>query len=457
MEVFLALEKNFYFSRMLASFEEHIDKHFPFLRQARLLIAISGGIDSVVLARLCDQSGMKIALAHCNFHLRGADSDDDEEFVRKLGTILNVPVYTQHFDTRKYAAEKGMSIQLAARELRYAWFGRLLGEGKGAYLLTAHHADDSLETFLINLSRGTGIEGLSGIPAVNGKIIRPLLPFSRETLKGYLLEQQWTWREDVSNSDTKYLRNKIRHQMVPELKSLSPDFLKQFGRTQQHLAECGLIVENYIEGLRKDLFRQEGDRRIVAVDKLEQLHPQETCLYYLFREFSFPVAEIQKLLRAMSGKKITSEKFIMVRDREHLLIEPIAQEETGASYFFITDDIREIGYPVRLLFSEGDNDVINPGNGVTIDKDKLNYPLKLRKWEKGDYFYPLGMTNRKKLSKFFKDEKVPVLDKNNTWLLCSGDAIVWVIGYRLDNRFKVTAETVNTLKISIHSEAKNEN
>ena len=302
----MALQKNRYFSRMLRLFEEHIEKGFPYLKQARLLVAVSGGIDSVVLARLCHAAGLDMALAHCNFHLRGEESNEDEKFVRKLSEELGTEIYVAHFETGDYAREKGTSIQIAARELRYNWFDRLLNEGKGAYLLTAHHADDSLETFLINLSRGTGIEGLSGIPPVNGKIVRPLLPFSREQLFGYLQENHWSWQEDSSNTDTKYLRNKIRHNIVPGLKTLSSDFLQQFGRTQKHLAECETILMKHVDELREHIMRKEGNRWIISVEELNRLHPQESYLYYLFKDFSFPVDEFLKLLLAMSGKQISS-------------------------------------------------------------------------------------------------------------------------------------------------------
>ncbi|MGS2760835.1 tRNA lysidine(34) synthetase TilS [Sinomicrobium sp. M5D2P9] len=431
---------------MLRLFEEHIEKEFPFLKRARLLIAISGGIDSVVLVRLCHAAGLDIALAHCNFHLRGEDSDGDEKFVRELAKELGADINVVHFQTEDYARKKGTSIQIAARELRYNWFDRLLNERKGEYLLTAHHADDSLETFLINLSRGTGIEGLSGIPPVNGKIVRPLLPFSREQVFGCLQENNWPWREDSSNADTKYLRNKVRHNVVPELKTLSADFLQQFGRTQRHLAECETILMKHVNEIRERIMRKEGERWIISVEELNKLHPQESYLYYLFKDFSFPVDEIRKLLNAMSGKQITSGRFIMLKDRENLFVEPLKKEED--SCFVIDAGTEEVRNPIHLRFSETEIIGNNGKNTVAIDKDKLNYPLKLRKWEKGDYFYPFGMTNRKKLSKFFKDEKISVLDKQNTWLLCSGDAIVWVVGYRLDNRYKITPETVNTLYVS---------
>ncbi|WP_247716416.1 tRNA lysidine(34) synthetase TilS [Sinomicrobium weinanense] len=418
------------------------------MKDAKLLVAISGGIDSVVLARLCHLSGLDMALAHCNFHLRGEESDKDEKFVRELSKQLEVSVYTEHFNTKAYAGEHGLSIQLAARELRYNWFAQLQDTLNFDYLLTAHHADDNLETFLINLSRGTGIEGLSGIPPVNGKVIRPLLPFSREEIFSYLKKNGWQWREDSSNVDTRYLRNKIRHDIVPQLKMLSPDFLEQFRRTQHHLSECETILKKHVEEIKEKIIKKEGERWIVDISLLGRLSPLESYLYYLFKDFSFPVDEVRKLLHAMSGKRITSRGYIMVKDRENLLIEPLKGSKTGC--YTVDEDVKEITEPLHLKFFEGKELGENQKNTVLIDKDKLKYPLIVRKWEKGDYFYPLGMSNRKKLSKFFKDEKISVLDKQKIWLLCSGDDIVWVIGHRLDNRYKITLDTVNKMSVVLN-------
>lgn len=441
--------KNRYFSRMLQQFKEHITQNFPFLKRAKLLVAISGGIDSVVLAQLCHLAGLDVALAHCNFHLRGEESNEDEKFVRELSKQLGVSVYVEHFDTKAYAGKHGLSIQIAARELRYDWFAKLLDTLDFDYLFTAHHADDNLETFLINLSRGTGLEGLSGIPPVNGKIIRPLLPFSRKEIFAYLRENEWPWQEDHSNADTKYLRNKIRHEIVPQLKMLSSDFLEQFGRTQRHLSECEIILKRHIEETRESVMKKEGARWMIDISVLNGLHPLGSYLYYLFKDFSFPVDEVRKLLKAQSGKYITSAEYIMVKDRENLLVEPLSAPETKC--YTIDEDVKEITEPLHLQFFEGKESESGQKNTALIDKDKLKYPLIVRKWKKGDYFYPLGMSNRKKMSKFFKDEKISVLDKQNTWLLCSGDDIVWVIGHRLDNRYKITPETVNRVNIVLRS------
>ncbi|WP_461534284.1 tRNA lysidine(34) synthetase TilS [Sinomicrobium sp.] len=433
---------------MLALFKKHIKNNFPFLEKARLLVAISGGIDSVVLTRLCRMAELDIALAHCNFHLRGEDSNGDEVFVKSLAEELGIPVFTTSFQTEEYAKSKGISIQIAARELRYEWFGKLLDTENYEYLLTAHHADDMLETFLINLSRGTGIEGLSGIPKVNGKIVRPLLPFSREQLFAYLTENKWMWREDGSNADTKYLRNKIRHRVVPELKQLSQGFLEQFGRTQKHLRECELILEKHMVELKNRILQRREEQWIVAVDDLKALDPKETYLHYLFREFDFPADEVHKLLDAMSGKFITSDRYVMLKNREELIVSP-RREKTAVQYL-IAAETDEILAPIHLQFSVGEFTERSSAADVTIDKDKLKYPLILRKWEKGDYFYPLGMPHRKKVSKFFKDEKFSIFDKEDTWLLCSESDVVWIVGYRLDDRFKVTSDTKNILRVVLH-------
>ncbi|MEC8832613.1 MAG: tRNA lysidine(34) synthetase TilS, partial [Bacteroidota bacterium] len=292
---------------MLANFKEHITSTMPFLMGKRLLLACSGGVDSVVLAHLCANIELNFAMAHCNFNLRGEESDGDETFVLDLASKLDVEVYVGRFETEAFAKEQGLSVQMAARELRYQWFDELL-ETKGYdYVLTAHHADDSLETFLINLSRGTGIDGLSGIPEVNGKVIRPLLPFSQNEVLEYANSEGVDWREDSSNASTKYLRNKIRHEIVPSLKELHPAFLQNFLNTQKHLEQTNDLASLYLNELRSKLFREwEGEIKI-SIAELKKLHPLDAHLYGLLKDFGFTEWEdVKNLLTATSGKKVMS-------------------------------------------------------------------------------------------------------------------------------------------------------
>lgn len=435
---------------MLKPFSEHIDTNLPFLRERPLLLACSGGVDSVVLAHLCVAADLRVTLAHCNFQLRGDESDGDEAFVRNLSYELGVGVMVQSFDTEKYAEAHRGSIQMAARELRYQWFHEVLDTGEFDFVLTAHHADDDLETFLINLSRGTGIEGLSGIPVQNEKVIRPLLNFSRQEILSYAKDNTLQWREDSSNSESKYLRNKIRLDIVPQLKTLHPTFLKNFMRTQAHLEQTQSLVRHHMEEIRARLFESEGDTIRISVEKLQELKPTAGYLYELFQAYGFTEwNDVEGLLHAMSGKEVLSKTHRLVKDRTHLILSPI---ETGPEeVFWILDNVKELEIPINIRF-QNVKKVENTGrNVIYLDKEKLNFPLQLRNWEKGDYFYPYGMKGKKKLSKFFKDEKVDVISKEKQWLLCSDDAIVWVVGRRADERFKVEDSTKEILKITLVS------
>lgn len=422
----------------------------PFLKEKSLLLGCSGGVDSVVLAHLCVASDLKVTLAHCNFQLRGDESDGDEAFVRDLSHELDVGVMVQSFDTEKYAEAHRGSIQMAARELRYQWFNELLDTREFDFVLTAHHADDDLETFLINLSRGTGIEGLSGIPVQNEKVIRPLLNFSRQEILSYAKDNTLQWREDSSNSESKYLRNKIRLDIVPQLKTLHPTFLKNFMRTQSHLEQTQSLVRHHMEEIRARLFESDGDTIRISAEKLQELKPTAGYLYELFHAYGFTEwNDVEGLLHAMSGKEVLSKTHRLVKDRTHLILSPIETELEEV--FWVSDDVKELEHPISLKL-QNVKAVENTGrNIIYLDKEKLNFPLQLRNWEKGDYFYPYGMKGKKKLSKFFKDEKVDVISKEKQWLLCSDDAIVWVVGRRADERFKVEGSTKEILKITLVS------
>lgn len=435
---------------MLKPFSEHIDTNLPFLRERPLLLACSGGVDSVVLAHLCVAADLKVTLAHCNFQLRGDESDGDEAFVRNLAKKLGIEVMVKLFDTEKYAEAHRGSIQMAARALRYQWFNEVLDTGEFDFVLTAHHADDGLETFLINLSRGTGIEGLSGIPAQNEKVMRPLLNFSRQEILSYVKDNNLEWREDSSNSESKYLRNKIRLDIVPQLKTLHPTFLKNFMRTQSHLEQTKSLVRHHMEEIRARLFENDGDTIRISVEKLQELKPTAGYLYELFQVHGFTEwNDVEGLLHAMSGKEVLSKTHRLVKDRTHLILSPI--ETVLEEVFWVSDDVKELEIPINLRL-QNVKAVENTGrNAIYLDKEKLNFPLQLRNWEKGDYFYPYGMKGKKKLSKFFKDEKVDVISKEKQWLLCSDDAIVWVVGRRADERFKVEDSTKEILKITLVS------
>ncbi|WP_437395305.1 tRNA lysidine(34) synthetase TilS [Flagellimonas lutimaris] len=435
---------------MFPKFKEHISNKMPFLKGKKLLLAYSGGVDSVVLAHLSAAANLDIALAHCNFNLRGEESDGDENFVRELATELGVQVYVKSFDTKQYAEIHRGSVQMAARELRYQWFDELLKTKGFDYVLTAHHADDSLETFLINLSRGTGIDGLSGIPEVNEKVVRPLLPFSQEEILGYANSENIKWREDSSNASSKYLRNKIRHQIVPILKELHPTFLQNFLNTQNYLQQTNDLVTNHLNDLKAKLFEPRDGAIKINIEELEQLQPLESYLYGLFKDYGFTEWEdVKALLTAMSGKQVISKTHLLLKDRDFLILSEIKSRVSRTYPVYINGTTSES--PIKLKLENVKN-LENQGQKVVfLDKEKLNFPLVLRNWEKGDYFYPFGMKGKKKLSKFFKDEKMDVISKEKQWLLCSDNKIVWVVGKRADERFKVEDSTQQIIKITQHT------
>lgn len=434
---------------MLEDFKNHIDNHFPKLLQNKFLLACSGGLDSVVLAHLCSHYELDFSLAHCNFKLRGKESDKDEKFVRELAKKMGKYIFVKDFETLDYARDQKVSVQMAARDLRYEWFNALMLQNNIKTLVTAHHSDDNLETFMINLSRGTGIKGLTGIPSRTRNIVRPLLPFTRKQILKFANSSKLAWREDLSNAETKYLRNKIRHDIVPLLKELHPTFMTNFTETQEFLKQISEIADNHISQLKKDIFKEDGEVIRIKIESLRALEPLEAYLHALFSAYGFTEWEdLQHLLTAMSGKEVRSRTHRLVKDRDYLLLTNI--EDNLQKEFQITKEDTEIQTPIGLSISSVHIiEEVGP-NVLYLDKETLKYPLTLRKWQKGDYFYPLGMKGRKKLSKYFKDEKVDVIAKEKQWLLCSGNDIIWVVGKRADDRYKITNSTNKILKIALN-------
>ncbi len=437
---------------------------FPEIGNKKLLLAISGGIDSVVLLDLLSKMGADLYLAHCNFKLRGKDADADEAFTRSIARKYNILLYVNEFDTTTYASVHKCSIQMAARNLRYNWFKLLLKEKGYDYLLTAHHANDNLETFIINLSRGTGIDGLCGIPEKSNDILRPLLPFSKEEIYAYATEQKLRWREDLSNQDSKYLRNKIRKELIPLLKDINPSFMETFTSTIDNLKGAKEIVADRMNFIQERVIDKEGTLNDSVthfkVKTLLEFSHNTAYLYQLFYPFGFDQwDDIRSLLISQSGKQIFSKTHRLLKHREYLLLSEISQKQPE----HVIKEIQDIDTLVDLEASSLKMETISfvypefnkkPDHGpkvASFDKDLLTFPLSVRKWEKGDYFYPIGMSGKKKLSKFFTDEKYSLLDKENIWLLCSGKDIIWIIGKRMDNRFKITDKTKIILKATLQT------
>ena len=439
---------------MLQRFKEHIAQNFPKLKDQKILLAISGGLDSMVLFDLLKKINSNFSLAHCNFKLRGIESDLDEEFIVNESQKSSNQLFKTFFDTNNYALKQQVSTQIAARELRYKWFNTLIETHRFDCLLTAHHADDNLETFLINLTRGTGLEGFTGIPEKNGNIIRPLLPFSRIEILAYAEKNHLKWREDASNASHKYIRNKIRHQVIPVLKEINPSLLQSFSNTSAHLKESQQIIEDKIDEISTKIIEKDVlngiEIRKINIVKLQELSHPKAYLYQLLKDYKFTAwNDVYNLLSAQSGKQVFSDSYRLVKDRDFLLLtlqnEKVLQQESVE----INENESKITNPISISFQEALEKEPISKQTICIDKDLLKYPLKVRKWENGDYFYPTAMQGKKKVSKFFKDEKFSLLEKEQTWLLCSAEnQVIWIINHRQDRRFAINEHTKKRLKIS---------
>lgn len=435
---------------MLNEFKQHLEDHFQFLKNEKVLIAISGGIDSVVLVHLYHQLELDFVLAHCNFKLRGEESDEDAVFVTNLAKSLNKKIVTTSFDTEAYAAEHKESIQVAARELRYQWFREVLNTEQLSYVLTAHNTNDNLETFIINLTRGSGLEGFTGIPPVNGSIVRPLLEFSRDQIMLFAIKNNIEWREDRSNASIKYVRNKVRHKILPVLQDINPNILDSFKDTLQYLNESEEMIHAEIERISKKVIIKESDCILkLDVSQLKELSNPKAYLYQILKKYGFTEWEdVTNLLFAQSGKQVFSKDYRLLKDRNFLLLTQ-QDKSTSDSTYLIEEGTDKIEKPIFLSFKTGELEGAKTPMYIWVDKDLLNFPLRVRKWSYGDYICPTGMTGSKKLSQLFKDRKLSLIDKENTWLLTdASDTIIWVIGMRQDRRFSVTDKTKTIVKIT---------
>lgn len=435
---------------MFSKFQNHIPSRFPFLEKKKLFLAVSGGLDSMVLLHLLQKLPYEIAVLHCNFQLRGLESFGDQEFIQNYCSQNNISFFTTQFDTKAFAEDYKLSTQVAARELRYSWFYELLEKENFDYILTAHHADDNLETFIINLSRGTGLEGLTGIPEQNDKIIRPLLPFSRDEILKYAEENNIQWREDSSNASNKYLRNKIRHDLVPILKEINPNFLTAFEKTQSYLQESQEMVEDASIMIYQQVAKEEGDDIHFDLNQLKKLPNYKSYLYQWLNEFGFQAwNDIYDLVESQSGKQIFSGEFRLLKNRETLILSPISETNEEEEYEIHESDT-EVNFPLKLSLCNVGHITIDLNKAIFVDAEKIQFPLVLRKWKDGDVFYPFGMNGKsKKVSKLFKDEKLSLIEKEKTWILSSDNQIVWIVGLRQDERFKIENTTNKILKIKL--------
>ncbi len=463
---------------LLNQFIKNIAQQNLFQKNDYLLLAVSGGADSVALCELCFQAGFHFEIAHCNFQLREGESDRDEKFVRELGEKYGTKVFVKRFETKEYAEQKRISIQVAARELRYAWFEELLKNEHGhpatddrqptiddqastsdikhgtSYLLTAHHANDNIETLLMNFFKGTGIKGLQGILPKQGKIIRPLLLAKREEIELFNKQNDLDFVEDSSNLSDKYTRNYFRHQLIPSVKKVFPQAEDNLINNLERFKEIEILYQESIQLHKKKLLEQKGSEVHIPVLKLLKSQPLKTISYEIIKDFGFTAHqtdEVVNLLKSESGKYVSSATHKIIKNRNWLIIAPINTLE--GNHILINEDDKEVEFEagkIKLKIKK-DELRINESSKVegfsktneiaTLDAANVSFPLLLRKWKQGDYFYPLGMQKKKKLSKFFIDQKMSITDKEKIWVVESSKRILWIIGHRIDDRFKVTDKT----------------
>jgi len=411
-----------------------------FEREDKLILGISGGADSVCLMHILLSLGYSFELAHCNFNLREKESDADEDFVKELAENYSLKIHIKHFNTLAYAFENKISTQMAARELRYAWFDKLLIKSDAKYTVIAHHANDDVETFFINLVRGTGLKGLLGIKVKNNSIVRPLLSVSRLEIDHFLKIRGFDFREDSSNISVKYLRNKIRHELIPLFLEMNPSILQTIKNEIKILEDVSQIYACKVKEVREALIQEKNGIVQFETAALLALNPLYSYLYELLSPYGFSnVESISKALLGQSGKQFFSSTHQLVVDRENIFISLLNKEN---EIFEITKKTKSLVKPLEIKFKVTSNKTIIYDNNIAqLDLEKLKFPLTLRKWKEGDKFMPLGMKKFKKLSDFFIDNKFSIINKQEQWLLCSDVDIVWLVGSRIDERYKLETNT----------------
>ncbi len=438
---------------MLERFLEYIKETNLFSLRDKILLGFSGGPDSVALAYLLHKAGFNLALAHVNFHLRGEDADRDQQFSRDFARRYALEFFTTDFDTRQYARTQGLSIEEAARDLRYSWFEQIRSSHGFDYIATAHNADDNVETILFNLARGTGLRGLLGIPAKRGNIVRPLLFAFKDEILAFCRENNLPFRIDRTNNQTEFTRNKIRHLIVPQFLQINSGFKNNVLRTSAILHEVYDLTQEFVAHCHQEIVSIQGQDIYINKEKLLQCRYPRLFLFEFLSGYGFTPGQVDnvcEIIESQPGKIVKSVDYQLINDRQALILTPIPSEEnieisinTGTREV----EVDNVKIKFEILSVTELNSLKQPPSVALLDYDKLDFPLKIRHWQQGDYFYPFGMRGRKKLSDFFAEKKIPLHKKKQVLILESNGRIVWVMGYRPDNRFRITPETKRVLKV----------
>lgn len=443
---------------LLDQFREYIKTHQLMEDGAQLLITVSGGVDSVVLLDLLTKAGYGGIVAHCNFHLRGAESDADESFVRHLAHEYGLPFIVHHFDTRAYAKGKGYSMEMAARELRYQWFYQEAEAHDLSSIATGHHLDDQIETFLLNLIRGTGLKGLTGMQPLSRNIARPLLFASRQEILDYANKQQLPFREDSTNRSVEIMRNRIRHRIVPELAAMKSGFYKRMEENLQQLAAGYQLLNQHVQDVFAAIKQQDGPLIFLPIEALKALSPLHAYLYEFLSPYHFHGDVLRQLARSLdqqSGRQFFSPAYRIVKDRKKLVISPLPKAQPPLWWDMkhsvtLTDPFGQKWLMEAVPREKSDTQKTLPAHEALLNADKLATEVCIRHWKPGDRFYPAGLGGSKKLKAFFTDQKLSIAEKERIWLLESEGEIAWVAGFRVDERFKALPGDTRVLKISIH-------
>ena len=414
----------------------------PDAAAAKFLLAVSGGRDSIALAHLFTACNLHFDIAHCNFHLRGEESDNEAAFVQQLPFLTTQKVFVKDFDTMAIQRQSGKSVEMVARQLRYQWFEEV---GKDYdCIVTAHHANDNAETVLMNMLRGTGLRGMCGIPPKNGKIIRPLLRFWRQEIEKYCLEQDLQYCDDSSNFSDQFLRNRVRHYVIPELEKINPQIVDVFSRNSELFLQQTQFFNAHIQQYKNLLVKEEKERIIIDILSLRNIDYQSLILYEILNPFGFNAIETDNILKSMnatSGKQFLSDTHILIKDRNRFIIEKKDTKKEDVIIINCIEELEQYGFAVEKMPVTSNFQTVKDNHIIYVDADKLRFPLTIRNWREGDFFYPFGMKTKKKLSDFFTDLKIDLLEKQKIRLLCAQDQIVWVINLRADERFRVGADT----------------